>query len=182
MIYTDGLETPRLTTRFVTLDDVKIWTEYCSDPIATTYSAIADKTPEEMSQYVIDTTIKRYADNRGGLQALISKETGEFIGQCGLFIQEVNGIQETEVGYHLLRRYWGKGYATEAAQLFRDYGFEHYLVDSIVSIIHPLNVPSQNVAKRNGMRLVETNAEFRGGKYDLYRITRQEWEALKSQK
>lgn len=182
MHYTDHLESQRLTTRFVKLDDVAIWTEYCRDPIATTYTALPDKTPEQMSQFVIETTIQRYADGRGGLQALISKDTGAFIGQCGIFIQEVNGIQETEVGYHLIPRYWGMGYATEAAQLFRNYAFEHYPLDSIVSIIHPLNEPSKKVALRNGMHLSDPNADFRGGKYELFRITRKEWELTKELK
>jgi RimJ/RimL family protein N-acetyltransferase len=178
MYYTDQLQSPRLTTRFVTLDDVAVWTEYCADPVATTFTALPDKTPEQMAQFVIDTTLKRYADGRGGLQALISKDTGAFIGQCGLFSQEVNGIFETEVGYHLIPRYWGMGYATEAAQMFRNYAFENYPLESIVSIIHPMNVASKKVALRNGMHLTDPDADFRGTKYELYRITRKEWEKL----
>lgn len=178
--YTDHLETPRLITRFVTPDDAKVWTEYCSDPIATTYTAIADKTPREMAEFVIDVTIKRYADNRGGLQALISKETGEFIGQCGLFIQEVDYKTEVEIGYHLLPKHWGKGYATEAAIAFRDWGFEHNVAPSLVSIIHPKNTRSKKVAERMGMKLVVINALFRDKEHNLFRITRKEWEALKS--
>ncbi len=134
-----------------------------------------------MAAYVIDVTIKRYADNRLGLQALIDKQTGAFIGQCGILIQEVNGINEIEVGYHLLRKHWGKGYASEAAQMFRDYGFENKVADSLISIIHPLNFPSKNVALRNGMRMVARGIGFIGKQYDLFRITRKfEWEELKS--
>jgi [ribosomal protein S5]-alanine N-acetyltransferase len=185
MHYPDHLETPRLVTRFVTAADAAIWFEYCNDPVATTYTAIPEKTPAEMAQYVIDLTLKRYAEGRLGLQALISKETGEFIGQCGLLVQEVNGKQEIEVGYHLLRRHWGKGYGTEAAQIFRDYGFEHNFADSIISLIHPQNLPSKRVAVRNGMRLAGTT-DFKSTihpglsrKHDVFRITRAEWEGLK---
>jgi RimJ/RimL family protein N-acetyltransferase len=180
MHYPGHLSTARLTTRFVTQEDVKPWVEYCSDPVATAYTAIAGKTPEEMAQFVMDRTISRYAEGRLGLQALISKETGELIGKCGLLVQVVNGTEELEVGYHLLRRHWGKGYATEAAQMFRDYGFENYRVSSIISLIHPLNVASQNVAKRNGMHLSEKEVDFIGGKYDVFRITRDEWLRLKA--
>ena len=173
--YTDQLETQRLITRFVTQDDAKTWVEYCSDPVATAYTAIPGKSPEEMAEFVMEKTISRYAAGRLGLQALISKDTGEFIGKCGILMQEVNGKEEMEIGYHLLRRHWGKGYATEAAKMFRDYGFENYPVDSIISIIDPLNIASQNVAKRNGMRLTETDVDFVGGKYYIFRITREEW-------
>ena len=177
MIYKDHLETARLITRFVTPGDLPAWMEYCTDPIATTFTK-RDETPEELGQRFIDFTLKRYADGLYGLQALITKDTNEHVGMCGIMVQEVNGKPEIEVGYHLIRRYWGKGYASEAAQMFRDYGFQNNVADSIVSIIHPMNVQSKAVALRNGMRLVETNASFRGGEYNLFRITRTEWEII----
>ena len=179
MEYKDGLETERLITRFVTPNDLPAWMEYCNDPIATTFTK-RDETPEELAQRFIDFTLKRHAEGLYGLQALITKDTGQHIGMCGIMVQEVNGKEEIEVGYHLIRRHWGKGYATEAAQMFRNYGFEHNVADSIISIIHPQNVQSKAVALRNGMRLVETNAIFREREYHLYRIARKEWETMRS--
>lgn len=179
MHYTDNLQSPRLTTRFVTQDDVLVWVEYCKDPIATKFTAIPGKSPEELSQYFIDRTMQRYAEGRGGLQALISKDTGEFVGQCGLLVQDVNGVSEIEIGYHLLPRFWGKGYATEAAQLFRDYGFENNVATSLISIIDPGNSASKKVATRNGMALVVKNMLFHDIEHNIFRITRREWEALK---
>lgn len=179
MTYTDHLETARLITRFVTKEDAAVWVDYCKDPTATKFTIIKDKTPEEMSELFIDLTLKRYKEHRLGLQALINKETHEFIGKCGLLLQEVNGKEEVEVGYHLLPKFWGKGYATEAARGFRDYAFENNLADSVISLIDPDNIASKKVAIRNGMKLTETNAECKGQKYDLYRITRKEWEESK---
>jgi len=180
MQYTDRLETARLITRFLTPDDAAVWVEYCSDPVATRFTAMEGKTPEEMAQEGIALSLKRYKENSFGLQALISKETGAFIGKSGLLLQEVNGENEIEVGYHLLPKYWGKGYASEAAQKFRDYAFERHLTDSVVSIIHAHNMPSKKVAVRNGMKLVDPNAIFRGKEYELFRITRKEWEEQKT--
>ena len=179
MHYTDNLSTPRLTTRFLTQEDVPAWAEFFKDPEAVQYQLLdADKTPTQRAQNWIDFCMARYQNGRLGLQALISSETGEFIGQCGLLVQEVNGVSEIEVGYHLLRQHWGKGYASEAAQMFRNYGFQHGFADSIISIIHPLNENSKKVAGRNGMQLVDEQAEFRDGIYHLFRITRQEWEQI----
>ena len=178
MHYPDHLQSPRLTTRFLTPADQEVWMEYCTDPIATTYTR-GEESPAEMAQRFIEFTMKRYAEGRYGLQALISRENGAFIGACGLITQEVNGLPEMEIGYHLLRRHWGKGYATEAAQIFRDFGFENRVADSIVSIIHPLNEASKAVAMRNGMRLVEEQAMFRDKACNLFRITRQEWETIR---
>ena len=108
MIYKDHLKTPRIITRFLTQDDVTAWMEYCNDPIATTFTSFPHKkTPSEMAQYWIDLCLKRYNENRLGLQALLDKESEAFIGQCGLLLQEVNGRSEIEVGYHLIRRFWG---------------------------------------------------------------------------
>jgi len=182
MKYTDHLETPRLTTRFLTQDIVPAWTEFFNDPVATRYNAYMNNgmSAAERARDMVNTQLKRYKDNRLGMQALTVKETGEFIGMCGILVQDINYDRALiEVGYHLLPRFWGNGYATEAAQLFRDYGFENNFADSIVSVIHPENIPSKNVALRNGMQLVETGVVFKGNEYDLFRITREEWELLK---
>ena len=179
--YNDNLQSPRLTTRFFTQDDVPLWTPFFEDVECTEFHPNENNlTPEQRSREWINVTIARYRDNRLGMQALFDKQTGEFIGQCGLIVQDPNGKQEIEIGYHLLRRHWGKGYAIEAAQMFRDYGFEHDFADSLVSIIHPLNVNSKKVAERNGMHLSETSVFFKGKHYDLFRITRKEWEQLKN--
>ncbi|OJW77326.1 MAG: hypothetical protein BGO69_18255 [Bacteroidetes bacterium 46-16] len=180
MNYVDSLKSANLVTRYVKETDAAMWLEYCNDPIATEFTNIKGKSPEELAEVFIDFTLKRYEEHRGGLQALIEKETGAFVGMCGLFPQEVNGEEMIEVGYHLLRRYWGKGYATEAAQLFRDWGFENGVADTIVSIIHPDNHKSKKVAMRNGMRLIQEAAEFRGERCDLFGISREEWMLLQA--
>ncbi|MCB0699579.1 MAG: GNAT family N-acetyltransferase, partial [Chitinophagaceae bacterium] len=156
MKYTDGLESERLTTRFLTEDDIPVFLEYFEDPVNCRFMSIPDHLSNlKRSEIFINFQMKRYSENRLGLQAIITKDTGAFAGTCGLLVQEVDGVTEIEVGYHYLRRFWGKGYATEAAQLFRDYGFEHYDVPHLVSMINPANEPSKKVAHRNGMSLVK---------------------------
>jgi ribosomal-protein-alanine N-acetyltransferase len=179
MQYTDNLESERLVTRFLRQEDVPVWAEFLADPIASTFNpSLLNESPVERAQKWIDFTQLRYSENRLGLQALISKETGELVGQCGLIVQELNGKNEVEIGYHLFRRHWGKGYAREAARMFRDYGFVHGFADSMISIIHPLNFLSKKVAEANGMRLTERSATFRGGEYDVFRIERADWLSL----
>ena len=173
MKYRANLESQRLTTRFLKADDADVWTaffenEYCAKFLHYPKDMPADACAVDM----IQSQIKRYDEQRYGLQAIILKDTGEFLGMCGLITQEVAGKTEIEIGYHFLHKHWGKGYATEAAQLFRDYGFEQNVADSIISIIHPLNTRSQEVAKRNGMILSEPGTQCKGGVYDIYRINR----------
>lgn len=151
-IYNDALETERLTTRFLTSNDVKIWSDFLNNQESIKYFPKSTfKNSEAHSEFWIDKQLMRYKENRYGLQALIHKQTGEFIGQCGLLLQEVDGIKELEVGYHIFNNYWGQGYATEAARAFKTYGLHNKQADSIISIIHQQNIRSQNVAIKNGM-------------------------------
>ncbi|CAN5544418.1 hypothetical protein BH23BAC1_BH23BAC1_35930 [soil metagenome] len=76
----------------------------------------------------------------------------EFIGKCGLLTQEVDGIKEIEVGYHIMKKYRRQGYAPEAAKLFFDYALRNYLTISMISIIDIRNIKSQRVAEKNGLR------------------------------
>lgn len=86
-----------------------------------------------------------------GLWAVILKENGMMICQCGLTMQPWKGTEVLEIGYLLNRSYWHKGYATEAAQACKKYAFEKLHAQEVCSIIRDTNIPSQNVALRNGM-------------------------------
>lgn len=145
------IETPRLRTRFLTPEDYKLWIPFFEHEECIRFLPFAiGQDKEDSAKKWMERQVQRYADNLYGMQWLIDKETGAYVGQCGLLIQDINGNTETEVGYHLLREHWGKGYATEAAQGFRDLGFQlgH---TSIISIIDRKNFASQQVAIRNGM-------------------------------
>jgi len=177
--YADGLETERLRTRFVVPEDAIAWTEFMQDKDTSRFmSFVSGNTPEKQAEAMIQFTLKRYAEQRYGLQALMDKTTHEFVGQCGLLLQQLDGLNELEVGYHLFRRHWGKGYAIEAARAFRDYAFESTAVQSVISIIDPLNEPSKKVATRNGMALWAEGKHCLDGIYDVFRITREEWKGL----
>jgi RimJ/RimL family protein N-acetyltransferase len=67
------------------------------------------------TQQWIERSLARMERDGHSFYALESLETGEFLGQCGILLQEVEGVNEAEVGYLLLRKHWHKGYATEAA-------------------------------------------------------------------
>ena len=96
---------------------------------------------------------RRYAANGQGLWAMILKSTGELIGDCGVTVQTVDGVDELEVGYHLRRDHWGCGYATEAAQACRDWAFANRKAKYVISLVRPENLASCRVAERNGMTL-----------------------------
>jgi ribosomal-protein-alanine N-acetyltransferase len=151
--YPDIFKSTRLSYRPLLLDDAKAWSSFFDDPKSTQYF------PDHMrgSGYLravhwIEKQIMRYRDKKGGLMAIESPEHG-FIGQCGLLVQRIDNGEYLEVGYHLLPPFWGKGYASEAANFFRTYAQEQFPDQRIISIIHPQNQASKNVALRNNMQL-----------------------------
>lgn len=97
--------------------------------------------------------IEGYEKNKGiEVFAVVIKSTSEVIGYCGLTQFHIDDAPETEVGYRLVRKVWGKGYATEAASAVRDYAFSELGVARLVAVIEPTNERSIGVAKKLGMR------------------------------
>lgn len=99
----------------------------------------------------LDRQMKRYRLWGFGLWAVVSREGGRMIGQCGLTRQEWNGREVLEIGYLFNRGYWHRGYATEAAEACKRYAFDVLRAGEVCSIIRDSNVPSQRVALRIDM-------------------------------
>ncbi|MCH5193122.1 MAG: GNAT family N-acetyltransferase [Oscillospiraceae bacterium] len=123
----------------------------------------------------LERQLARYQEYGFGLWAVILKETEEMIGQCGLTMQTWKDRQLLEIGYLFQRAYWHKGYATEAAVACKEYAFAKLDADEVFSIIRDTNIPSQNVALRNGMIKVDTwTKHYRGVDmpHYLYSVTK----------
>lgn len=98
----------------------------------------------------------RYEKWGFGLWAVVLKESGEMIGQCGLTMQPWKEDEVLEIGYLFERSHWHKGYASEAAIACKKYAFETLNAAEVCSIIRDTNTASQNVAIRNGMKRADT--------------------------
>ena len=103
---------------------------------------------------------RNYAEHDFGLWVVETRD-GDFIGDCGLTVQDVEGTPHVEVGYHLLADRRRLGYATEAARAVRDCAAAHG-VEHLVALIRPDNIASQGVARNLGMEL-ERTAYVHGG-------------------
>ncbi len=99
----------------------------------------------------LDRQIARYQKWNFGLWAVILKENGKLIGQCGLTLQPWNNLEVLEIGYLFNKAYWHKGFAAEAAAACKNYAFNVLKAAEVCSIIRDTNIPSQKVALRNGM-------------------------------
>ncbi len=163
--------TQRLSIRPLTLADQKAWAPFfVQNESLRFFDLDPELSPEQKAELWINWQLDRYAQNRFGLLGLVSKENNTLIGMCGFLTQEINGQTEIEIGYHVLPAYWGKGFATEAAQYFKNYAWQQKLTDSLISIIHVDNIRSQRVAGKNGM-LQTIKTEFRGKPVYIYRIS-----------
>ena len=101
----------------------------------------------------IEKQFQRYKEYGFGVWAVILKENEELIGQCGLSMQPCGDRDALEIGYIFQKKHWHNGYATEAAVACREYAFGKLNTDEVFSLIRDTNIASQNVAKRNGMRV-----------------------------
>jgi len=86
-----------------------------------------------------------------GVWAVEQKGTGSFIGMVGF--SEPAGWPGCELSWKLVRRWWGHGYATEAARAALDHAFSFLRKDRVISLIHPENRASIRVAERIGETL-----------------------------
>ena len=90
-----------------------------------------------------------------GLWAVVLKETGKFIGDCGITIQDIDGEMLPKIGCHIHKKYWGKGFAKEAARAVRDWVFLNTQYDIIYSYMKYTNIGSYSTALANGMKKVK---------------------------
>jgi RimJ/RimL family protein N-acetyltransferase len=166
------LETERVILRqFLPADRDALARVICDPETMRYYPAPFDRAAV---QEWIARNLRRYAANGHGLWAMDLKTTGEMIGDCGIILQEVDGEQLAEIGYHLRRDKWGQGLATEAARGCRDYGFGKMALDVMISLIRPENERSRRVAEQNGMRVWKETMRS-GLRHLVYRVMREEW-------
>ena len=169
MYLLEGQESERLHFRKITSEDFDTWLPFYHNPNSTKYWNGLPQKPEIACKQQFERIFERYEKGLGGMNALISKETGELVGICGLLIQTVDQIQELEIGYSVLPEHWLKGYAFEAAQKCKQHAFEQQFSDSLISIIHIDNIPSQKVAMKNGMYLDKTTT-YKENPVHIFRI------------
>ena len=171
-----GTQTKRLLFREIQWTDFDAWLEFHQDPRTSIHWVWDKKDPETECKLWYEKQFNRYAHDKGGMNALIEKDTGKLVGHCGLLVQTVDDQTELEIGYSLLPAFWNKGYAAEAATHCRDYAFQQELSESLISIISLSNTPSQRVAIKNGM-YVDKQTTYAGNAVKIFRITKADWEA-----
>jgi ribosomal-protein-alanine N-acetyltransferase len=166
------LESERLILRRQVPSDLDdLWSLYC-DPEITKYIPDAPRTREQAREE-LEWHMNGHPKNPDlGLWATIHKESGKFIGRCGLLPWTIEGHDEVEVAYTIARDFWGQGLATEAAKAILNYGFEKLHLVRMVSLIEPENTASQKVAEKIGMTFERRVDEGEYTPFFIYSIKR----------
>ena len=167
------LETARLVLREYTPDDFEAIFEILSD--AETMKHYPKPYDAEMTRRWIERNIERYKKYGFGLWAVTLKETDEFIGDCGITIQNIDGEFLPEIGYHIHRKYWRQGFGSEAASAVRDWAFENTKYDCLYSYMKYTNVASFSTAAKIGMKKVKEYPDEKNEISYAYAITRDGW-------
>jgi RimJ/RimL family protein N-acetyltransferase len=143
--------TPRLAFREMTLDDLDDMAALLGDPEVMRYYPHPKGRDEALAWIMWNQRL--YREHGFGLWLLTLRDGGEFVGDCGLTPQHVDGVTEVEVGYHVRAVLQGRGLATEAAAACRGYAHDVLGADRLIAIIDPRNQPSQRVAEKVGLVL-----------------------------
>ena len=166
------LTTDRLRLRRLTLADTDDLLDVLGDPVAMAYYPAA-KDRDHVAAW-IRWAMDSYEAYGFGLWAIERTADGVFLGDCGPMLQPVAMSWLPEIGYHLVRREWGHGYATEAAQACLEWLFKETPHDRVCSIVHPENLRSRRVAERVHRRLETITWERTGTRQCLYSTTREQ--------
>jgi ribosomal-protein-alanine N-acetyltransferase len=166
------IETERLILRRLTTADLDDLAGLYREPEVRRYFPDGTRTYEqtrEELEWIIDVYYRQYGY---GLWATILKETGAFIGRCGLLPWEIGGRTEVEVAYLLDKNYWGRGLGTEAARAIVAHAFATLAVERLICMVDPGNSASRRVAERVGMTMLWEDHVDEYGVAHVYAIQR----------
>ena len=170
------IETPRLLLRPYTMADFDALYEILSDP--ETMAHYPAPFTAERTRNWISWNLDNYQKYGFGLLAVTLKATGEFIGDCGITLQNIDGEMLPEIGYHIHKRFQRQGFAKEAARVVRDWAFQNTDYSILYSYMKYTNIGSYSTAIANGMKKVKEYPDPKNTISYAYAITREEWERI----
>lgn len=164
----EPIETPRLRLRAFCEEDLPALHEYYADPECARYTTghpLSEDESREMLQH-----IQRHWQRKGyGPYAVEDSATSSVLGIVGLYYPKE--WPEPEIKWGLIRRYWGRGYAAEAARAVAAMAARHLPELHLISLIHRHNLSSIQLARALGA-VFEREMPFRGDIYHVYRHSR----------
>ena len=152
------LETDRLILRNIQLSDIEGMFELDSDPEVHKYLGNKPFATKSQSENNIKDILKQYKNYGIGRWAMVDKMSNEFMGWSGLKFNTITLNGHTnfyDVGYRIIKRFWGKGYATESSIATLNYGFNTLNLDTIYGITEKDNQASHQILLKIGLKYIE---------------------------
>jgi ribosomal-protein-alanine N-acetyltransferase len=159
----ERLETERLLIRPLTVEDLEALHTVFSDPQVMRHVPGGAR-DSDGTRARLQSLIDHQRENGFSKWAVVERESGAVIGDCGL--QYLDGGPDIEIGFHIVRSRWGRGYATEAARACLIWARVER-PERIVAIVDPANVASVRVLEKLGLQPEGTAAHF-GREWHLY--------------
>lgn len=153
----DLLETPRLRLRRFTARDLANMRELESDPEVVRFTPMAMPLPPERTEARLRDVIAKQATRSPlGVWACETKQASDFVGWFMLLKLDE---RDPELGFMLVRRQWGKGYATEAARRLVEYGIHELGHGAILATVQRENTASAKILEKLGFQRTGTRTE-----------------------
>ena len=150
-----------------TLGDVERVAEICADPEIPRWTTVPTPYRREHAVSWIERTIRDWDDREGEASfAIVDAEAGLVIGAIGLRFTDAGG----SVGYWVAREARGRGVATRAVEIIRDWAFGELGLVQLELVTDPDNEASQRVAEKAGFRrrrLLRRHLDVRGERRDV---------------
>jgi RimJ/RimL family protein N-acetyltransferase len=146
-VFVPRLRTSRLTLREYRPEDFDAFAAFLADPVAMEFLHGVEDRRNAWRIFAAGTGA--WMLQGAGWWSVELRDSGTLVGTVGAFFRE--SWPELEIGWNILRPYWGRGIATEAAAEVIRYAFEVRRERSVVAIINPRNAPSLRVAERLAM-------------------------------
>ena len=153
------IETERLLLRDLRLTDLEGMFALDSDPEVHQYLGNKPVKTIDESQKILESVLRQYKERGIGRFAVIEKASGDFVGWSGLRLNteyNMNGFTTYyDVGYRLIKRFWGKGYATESGKASVNYAFNSMKLPEVYATTELGNQASHKALLKIGLHYVE---------------------------
>jgi ribosomal-protein-alanine N-acetyltransferase len=180
-----AIETERLLLRDYGVEDAEAALAlYADDEVMRFLGGVQHRDAESLRGWLATLGPKYDAYRAAGLPhgawAVIEKEGGALVGTALLKplpdVQKVD-TDDIEIGWHLARSAWGKGYATEFARALVERAFTRLAIGVLHVVVEPGNARSEAVARRLGTTQHARVDRYYGKTMEHYTIERADWEA-----
>lgn len=174
------METKRLILEPISNKYLKEIYEHFSDPDVTEYMDIKSLKSQDEAKEIIDFYLNKKDDQDHYRWVILRKEDHELLGTCGINTWKKQRANKCEIGYDLSKKYWRKGYTTEALDKLLNHIFNNLNIKRVEALVIKENLPSCKVLEKLNFTkegLLRANHNYNGEFVDeyMYSLLREEY-------